>query len=32
MAGNITPKDAVDRGVQIWNQMRADFERTKGAK
>jgi multiple sugar transport system substrate-binding protein len=27
MKGNLAPKDGVDRGVQLWNQMRADFER-----
>lgn len=30
-AGKITSKDAIDRGVQLWQQMRADFERTKGS-
>jgi ABC-type glycerol-3-phosphate transport system substrate-binding protein len=28
MEGKLTPKDGVDQGVQMWNQMRADFERT----
>jgi multiple sugar transport system substrate-binding protein len=27
MEGKMTPKDGVDRGVQLWTQMRADFER-----
>ena len=27
MEGKMTPKDGVERGVQLWNQMRADFER-----
>jgi ABC-type glycerol-3-phosphate transport system substrate-binding protein len=30
MEGKQTSRDAVDRGVQIWNTMRQDFERTKG--
>jgi hypothetical protein len=29
-AGNLTSKDGIDRSVQIWNQMRQDFERSKG--
>jgi multiple sugar transport system substrate-binding protein len=29
MKGNLAPKDGVERGVQIWNQMRADAERNK---
>ncbi|HET7770964.1 MAG TPA: extracellular solute-binding protein [Chloroflexota bacterium] len=27
MAGTLTTKDGIERGVQIWNQMRGDFER-----
>lgn len=30
MEGKLTSKDAVERGVQMWTQMRQDFERTKG--
>jgi multiple sugar transport system substrate-binding protein len=30
MEGKLTSKDAVERGVQLWNTMRQDFERTKG--
>ena len=30
MEGKQTSKDAVERGVQLWNTMRQDFERTKG--
>jgi hypothetical protein len=26
-AGSMTSKDGIERSVQIWNQMRADFER-----
>jgi multiple sugar transport system substrate-binding protein len=32
MAGNLTPKDGVERGVQLWTQMRADFERNNPPK
>jgi multiple sugar transport system substrate-binding protein len=32
MEGKMTPKDGVDQGVQIWNQMRADFERNNPPK
>ena len=30
MEGKLTSKDAVERGVQLWNTMRQDFERTQG--
>lgn len=30
MNGGLTSKDGIERGVQIWNQMRADFEKNKG--
>jgi hypothetical protein len=30
MDGKQVAKDAVERGVQMWNTMRQDFERTKG--
>lgn len=30
MEGRQTSKDAVDRGVQLWTQMRQDFERSQG--
>ncbi|MDQ3702392.1 MAG: ABC transporter substrate-binding protein, partial [Chloroflexota bacterium] len=30
MEGKLTSKDAVERGVQTWTQMRQDFDRTKG--
>jgi hypothetical protein len=29
-AGTMTSKDGIERSVQLWNQMRQDFERTKG--
>ena len=32
MKGAIAPKDAVERGGQIWNQMKADFERNNPKK
>jgi ABC-type glycerol-3-phosphate transport system substrate-binding protein len=32
MTGELTPKDAVERGVQLWIQMRADFERVNPPK
>ena len=27
MTGTMTTKDGIERGVQLWNQMRSDFER-----
>ena len=30
MQGNLSAKDGVDRGAQVWNQMKQDFERTHG--
>jgi ABC-type glycerol-3-phosphate transport system substrate-binding protein len=32
MEGKMTPKDGVEQGVQLWNQMRADFERNNPPK
>jgi ABC-type glycerol-3-phosphate transport system substrate-binding protein len=30
MEGDLSAKDGVERGVQIWNQQNVDFERTHG--
>jgi hypothetical protein len=29
-AGAISSKDGIERSLQLWNQMRADFEKSKG--
>jgi multiple sugar transport system substrate-binding protein len=31
MAGKMAAKDGVERGVQLWNQMRSDFQQQRGS-